>query len=184
MPELTPGQTIGPFYSVMLPFAAKDLVGPGTAGAVCVSGRVLDGAGDPVTDAVIEVWQANRHGRYHHPADTRELPLEAGFTGFGRYATRGGKFSFMTVMPGPVPWTDNERMQAPHLNISVFARGLLHRLATRMYFPGQPANVTDPVLNSIDLGRRATLIAMETRPGELSFDIRLQGVPETVFFAV
>jgi protocatechuate 3,4-dioxygenase alpha subunit len=182
----TASQTIGPFFAVMLPLGSNEIVPAGSPGAIRVEGQVLDGAGQPVTDALIEVWQANRHGRYHHPEDTSEAPPEPSFTGFGRCATDDdGRFSFVTVKPGPVP-VDTETMQAPHLNVTVFARGLLNRLTTRLYFPDEPdANAADPVLSSIgDAAIRDTLIAREEGPGVLRFDIRLQGEGETAFFDV
>jgi protocatechuate 3,4-dioxygenase alpha subunit len=185
---LTPiaSQTIGPFFAVMLPLGSNELVPPDTAGTIRIEGRVLDGAGEPVTDALIEVWQANRHGRYRHVEDTSDAPLEEGFTGFGRCPTDDeGRFSFITVKPGPVP-AEAEVMQAPHLSVTIFARGLLNRLHTRLYFPDEPdANAADPVLASIcDAAIRETLIAREESPGLLRFDIRLRGEGETAFFAI
>jgi protocatechuate 3,4-dioxygenase alpha subunit len=146
---------------------------------------VLDGDGVPVTDALIELWQANAAGRYDHPEDGRdEVPLEGGFRGFGRCSTDGdGRFAFVTVKPGAVPGADGA-MQAPHINVSVLARGVLKRIATRIYFPDEAdANAADPVLSSVDRDRRDSLVAM--REGNvLRFDIRLQGERETVFFDV
>jgi protocatechuate 3,4-dioxygenase alpha subunit len=185
--ELTPSQTVGPFFSFgLLRTPQAELVPPGTPGAIRIVGRVLDGAGEPVPDALVEIWQADRSGRYAHPEDGREeLPLEPGFTGFGRCGTEDeGRFSFVTVKPGKVPGPDGGD-QAPHIEVSVFARGLLNRLATRLYFPDESeANELDPVLASIpDPQRRATLVAVE-EDGVLRFDIRLQGEQETAFFAV
>jgi protocatechuate 3,4-dioxygenase alpha subunit len=133
----------------------------------------------------VEIWQANAAGRYAHAADTREeLPHEDGFLGFGRSGTAdGGRFELVTVKPGRVPFPDG-RLQAPHLAVGVFARGLLKRLATRMYFPDEEAaNAADPVLALLPPERRATLVAV-AEDGCLRFDIRLQGPDETVFFAV
>ena len=147
---------------------------------------MLDGAGDPVTDALIETWQASRSGRYAHPEDARDgPPPEPGFSGFGRVATDDeGRFALVTVKPGEVPGPDDS-MQAPHIEVSVFARGLLRRLVTRIYFPDeQDANAADPVLGSIeDAGERATLIA-RAEGGTLQFDIRLQGSGQTAFFSL
>ena len=149
-----------------------------------ITGLLLDGAGDPVPDGMVEIWQANAAGRYAHPLDDREeSPLEGGFTGFGRSGTApAGRFDFLTVKPGRVPWVDG-RLQAPHLLVGVFARGLLKRVATRMYFPDEvEANAEDPVLLGLEPEERATLVA---RDGDaLSFDIVLQGVGQTTFFAV
>ena len=183
----TPSQTVGPFFSFsLLATPQSHLVPADTPDAVRIEGRVLDGEGAPVSDAMIEIWQAGRSGRYPHPADARaDLTLDPGFTGFGRCGTDDeGRYSFVTVKPGPVPGPAG-RMQAPHLEVSVFARGLLQRLVTRMYFPDEAeANSADPVLGSIDdPDARATLVA-EPVDGALRFDIRLQGPGETVFFAV
>jgi protocatechuate 3,4-dioxygenase alpha subunit len=183
----TPAQTVGPYFSfALLTSPQSDLVPPGTPDAVRIEGRVLDGEGAPVNDAMVEIWQACRSGRYAHPADVRDdLSLDPGFTGFGRCGTDAeGRFSFLTVKPGPVPGPEG-RPQAPHIEVSVFARGLLHRLATRLYFPDEAeANDMDPVLSAIDdPDARATLVGEPTQHG-LRFDIRLQGDRETVFFAV
>jgi protocatechuate 3,4-dioxygenase alpha subunit len=183
----TPSQTVGPFFSFsLLATPQSQLVPAGTRDALRIEGRVLDGEGAPVSDAMVELWQAARSGRYAHPADTRaDLTLDRGFTGFGRCGTDDeGRFSFVTVKPGRVPGPGG-RMQAPHIEISVFARGLLHRLVTRLYFPDEEqANSVDPILASIeDPVARASLIA---QPGDqaLRFDIRLQGERETTFFAI
>jgi protocatechuate 3,4-dioxygenase alpha subunit len=153
---------------------------------VRVFGYVSDGEGAPVVDAMIEIWQANAAGRYAHPEDTRsEVPLEEGFDGFGRAITDDdGRYELLTVKPGPVPGR-NGTMQAPHIDMSVFARGLLKRLVTRVYFPDEAeANAADPVLSSVEAAdARAGLVAVE-EDGGLRFDIKLQGDRETTFFAV
>jgi protocatechuate 3,4-dioxygenase alpha subunit len=178
----TPSQTVGPFFSFALPFAGGErLVRRDDPDAIRIEGAVYDGAGDPVDDALVEIWQANRHGRYRHPEDRRdELPLEDGFDGFGRCPTDAqGRFGFVTVKPGAVP------PEAPHINVIVLARGLLVHLFTRIYFPDEPAaNAGDPVLSAIeDAAMRETLIA---RPadGGVRFDIHLQGERQTAFFDV
>jgi protocatechuate 3,4-dioxygenase alpha subunit len=180
----TPAQTIGPFFSVMLPFTSNLLCAAGPA-TITISGRVFDGAGEPVGDALLEIWQANEAGRYAHPDDDRELPLTPGFTGFGRALTApDGSFSFTTVKPGPVPF-DAERLQAPHINLVLFARGLLNRLTTRIYFEGEEANAADPVLRSITApADRDSLVARHTGPRSYIFDLHLQGPKETAFFAI
>jgi protocatechuate 3,4-dioxygenase alpha subunit len=183
----TASQTVGPFFIIGLPDDARsELVPPSDPDAVRVGGVVLDGAGEPVDDALVEIWQANRAGRYAHPEDTREeIPLEDGFGGFGRCATGpGGLYGFVTVKPGPVP-APNGGMQAPHIAMSVFARGLLKRVATRVYFPDETeANEADPVLSSIeDPAERSTLVA-KAEDGRLRFDVRLQGDGQTAFFDV
>jgi protocatechuate 3,4-dioxygenase alpha subunit len=180
--ELTPSQTVGPFFAYALPYEGGErLVAPEGPDAIRIAGTVLDGDGRPVDDALVEIWQANRHGRYRHTEDTREeLPLEEGFTGFGRCATdEDGRFGFVTVKPGPVP------PQAPHVNVCVLARGLLRQLVTRIYFPDeQAANAADPLLSSIgDPAIRSTLVARE-RDGALAFDIHLQGERQTAFLDV
>jgi protocatechuate 3,4-dioxygenase alpha subunit len=134
---------------------------------------------------MVEIWQANAAGRYAHPADTRDdIPLEEGFLGFGRPGTADeGWFEFVTVKPGRVPMPDG-RMQAPHLVVGIFARGLLKRLVTRLYFPDEEeANASDPVLSELDEDERATLVA-RAEDGALRFDIRLQGESQTTFFLV
>jgi protocatechuate 3,4-dioxygenase alpha subunit len=184
--ELTPSQTVGPYLSIGLiggPITSQ-LVDEADPRAIHLTGVVLDGAGDPVPDGIVEIWQANTAGRYAHPADDREgSPLEHGFTGFGRSATAAaGRFDFVTVKPGRVPWVDG-RLQAPHLVVGIFARGLLKRVATRMYFPDESeANAEDPVLLGLEPRERATLIAREDNG--LRFDIVLQGADQTTFFAV
>jgi len=169
----TPSQTVGPFFSFGLPFEGGERLVDGDDG-FWITGAVYDGAGDPVPDALIELWQANRAGRYHHPADTRdELPLEPGFTGFGRCGTdENGEFRFYTVKPGATS------PHAPHINVIVHARGLLRHLFTRIYFSDEEgANAADPLLSSIeDPAVRETLIARDGR-----FDIHLQGERQTAF---
>jgi protocatechuate 3,4-dioxygenase alpha subunit len=179
---LTPSQTVGPFFEYALPYEGGErLVAPGDPDAIRIVGAVIDGAGEPVDDALIEIWQANRHGRYAHPEDTREeLPLEDGFTGFGRCPTDAeGRFEFVTVKPGAADG------QAPHISVCVLARGLLRHLCTRIYFPDEAeANAADPLLASIaDESLRRTLVA-RTLDGVLAFDIHLQGSRQTAFLDV
>lgn len=193
-PGVAPSQTVGPFFldCLLREDARRNaLAGPETVGErVRIEGRVLDGDGAPVPDAVVEIWQANSAGRYHHPADTREAaPLDPAFIGFGRSGTdENGRYWFETVKPGAVPF-DGERMQAPHICVMVFARGLLNHLATRLYFADErEANEADPVLLRVPEERRGTLIAGREadgdgkRPEVYRFDIRLQGTGETAFF--
>jgi protocatechuate 3,4-dioxygenase alpha subunit len=186
---LTPSQTAGPFFAIGLPWADGPYVVPeGTPGAITIGGRVLDGAGTPVTDALVETWQAGPDGRFAHPDDPRGGGEAAGFRGFGRCPTdAAGRYCVITLRPGLLP-SAGGGWEAPHLDVSVFARGLLDRVVTRMYFPDEEeANLADPVLRAIaDPGRRATLIAAAQpgQPGEFRFDIWLQGPQETVFFEV
>jgi protocatechuate 3,4-dioxygenase, alpha subunit len=180
--RLTPSQTVGPFFAVGLPWPdGADVVAASTPGAVRIHGLVLDGAGEPVPDALVETWQADPAGRFAHPDDPRgPAAPAAGFRGFGRCPTGpDGRWAVLTVKPGPLP------PQAPHLDVSVFARGLLDRLVTRIYFPDEAdANAADPVLAAVpDPLARASLVAVPDRDG-LRFDIHLQGAHETVFFDV
>jgi len=182
----TPSQTIGPFFHLSLPYPSGErLVPPADPDAVRIVGTVFDGAGEPVPDALVEVWQANRAGRYAHPEDTRdEPPLEGGFTGFGRCPTDDeGRYEFVTVKPGAVPGPGG-RPQAPHVMVTIFARGLLRQLVTRVYFPDEvEANAADPILASVGDAARSTLISRQSDDA-LEFDIHLQGDRQTVFFDV
>ena len=184
--QATTSQTVGPFFSIGLTRLRCDkLVGPRVSGErVSIEGRVLDGAGQPVPDAILELWQANSQGKYAHPDDRQNKPLDAEFSGFGRIPTdANGCFRFTTIKPGPVPGPEN-KPQAPHIVVSVFARGLLRRLVTRIYFPDERANGDDFALNLVPAKRRPTLIAgkIPGREGTLAWDVRLQGPQETVFF--
>ena len=181
--EPTPSQTIGPFFhNGLLDDDYSQLVPPDHPSAIRIEGTLYDGTGEVVPDAMVEIWQANPAGRYDDPKDDREdLPIDR--ETFGRSDnTNGGRFSFVTVKPGPVPLADG-RMQAPHLMVSVFARGLLKRAVTRIYFPDEgEANAADPVLSFIeDPKLRETLIARD-EGDVLRLDIRLQGEDQTAFF--
>jgi protocatechuate 3,4-dioxygenase alpha subunit len=184
----TPSQTVGPYFHIGTDdgFIGRELVAPDRPDALRLFGTVTDGEGVPVIDAMIEIWQANAAGRYAHPEDVREdVPLEEGFDGFGRTCTDDdGRYEFVTVKPGPVPGL-NGGSQAPHIDVSVFARGLLKRLVTRIYFPDEAeANEADSLLASIaEPEARAALVAVE-EDGGLRFDINLQGDRETTFLAV
>jgi protocatechuate 3,4-dioxygenase, alpha subunit len=189
-PGLSPSQTVGPFFldCLLRPDARRNvLVQPQSVGErIRIEGRVLDGDGVGVPDALVEIWQANSHGRYSHPGDTRGAPaLDPNFSGFGRSGTdEAGRYWFETVRPGTVPF-DDARMQAPHICVMVFARGLLNHLVTRLYFADEPANETDPVLGRVPAARRGTLMARaETVDGRTLYrwDIILQGAGETAFF--
>lgn len=177
-PEPTPSQTIGPFYEFSL--LDRDLsrvVEPDHPGAVRIEGAVYDGAGEPVDDAMLELWQADESGRYPEPGEDG-APRAGAFPGFARCGTDdAGNFAFVTVKPGRVPGPDGTS-QAPHVCVSVFARGLLRRLVTRIYFPDEAeANAEDRVLNLIeDPEARSTLVAREVGSGALRFDVRLQDV--------
>ncbi len=186
-------QTLGPFFDRGLVRAGNDLtrLGPDAPEAlgqvIEIAGQLRQEAAVPVPGSLLELWQANAAGRYAHPADrSDDRPLDPNFFGFGRALTDpDGRYRFRTIKPGPVPHRGN-RWQAPHLLFSVFAAGLLRRLVTRLYFPDEPANETDPILATIaDPKARATLIARkdEGAPSpRYVFDIVLRGEGETAFF--
>ena len=191
MSETTASQTVGPFFKFALDHPTwADLTADGAAGVrVRVTGRVIDGDGIAVPDAIVEIWQANAAGKYAHPEDAQDRPLDPNFRGFGRACVDDdGRYTFTTIVPGPVPDASGVA-QAPHLNVSIFARGLLKRLATRVYFGDRAAqNATDPLLASIaDETVRATLIAPLETGGDVPayrFNIVLQGPNETAFLDV
>jgi protocatechuate 3,4-dioxygenase alpha subunit len=187
----TPSSTVGPYLAIGLTWAdGPDVVAEGTPGAIWLRGRVFDGNGDLVPDGMIETWQADPDGRFAHPDDPRGAVTTPGFRGLGRsHTVPGGEYAVRTLKPGRVP--DGEGgLQAPHVDVSVFARGLLDRLVTRIYFADEAAaNAEDAVLRSLpDDASRATLIAQPSADG-YALDIHLQGctakgMDETVFFAV
>ncbi|MBW8770972.1 MAG: protocatechuate 3,4-dioxygenase subunit alpha [Gemmatimonadetes bacterium] len=190
---LTASQTVGPFFHdcLMRTDAACDVLATdSTEGThIRIAGRVIDGDRAGVPDAVLEVWQANRHGRYNHPSDERDLPLDPAFTGYGRIATQSdGQFCFTTIKPGAVPF-DRRRLQAPHISVAVLGRGLLNHLYTRIYFDDEPLTASDPILQRVPTERRPTLIARRAsdqagRDLVYKLDIVLQGAGETVFFEI
>jgi protocatechuate 3,4-dioxygenase, alpha subunit len=198
----TPSQTAGPYVHIgLIPHQAgfeifqhnfsHVLAGPKTKGErILIEGRVLDGTGTPVRDALLEIWQANADGRYNHPADTQAKPLDESFRGWGRTGSdfSTGIYIFETIKPGPVD-TRRGKPMAPHINFWIVARGINIGLSTRMYFSDEAAaNAVDPVLSLIEQdSRRQTLLAQRSvRDGKIvyTFDIRLQGENETVFFDV
>lgn len=187
----TPSQTVGPYFAYGLvpeqygyqqsltSLAGSQMADSETEGApIRIEGRVFDGAGNPISDALIEIWQADAMGRYAHPADPRGS--NSTFKGFGRCGTGTdpqNRYWFNTVKPGSV-----DSGQAPHLNVIVSMRGMLLHAFTRMYFPDEPANAMDKVLNAVPAGRRGTLIATRVSGNVYRFDIHMQGDNETVFF--
>jgi len=188
----SPSQTVGPYFAQGLlregdQVFTNVLVTEDTEGErIRIRGCVLDAEGRPIEDAMIEIWQANSHGRYNHPLDEQDKPLEPEFKGHGRASTDiGGNYRFETIKPGPVPGTGAE-LQAPHINVIVFARGMLSHAFTRIYFEDESANQDDAVLTSIeDEAHRNTLIARrEDADGTVvyRFDIQFQGERETAFF--
>lgn len=184
--QATTSQTVGPYLHIGLTWLiTENLAGPEVSGErVTIEGRVLDGDGQPVCDALVEIWQANAHGKYAHPEDRQVKPLEKGFRGFGRSATdERGAFRFHTIKPGRVPGPGG-KPQAPHIAVNVFMRGSLKQLVSRIYFPDEPANAEDAVLNLVRAERRATLIAKKVpgRPGVLEWNVILQSTDESVFF--
>jgi protocatechuate 3,4-dioxygenase alpha subunit len=185
-----PSQTVGPFFHFSLTTEAHSvgrIAGPQAKGErVWLMCRVLDGDGAPLNDAMIEIWQADGEGKYNRPDDPRTSSENPTFTGFGRMGTdESGMCEFETIKPGCVPGPGSV-LQAPHLNVAVFSRGLLRQLYTRIYFDGDPANAEDPVLALVPAERRGTLLAQPEagRTGHWRFDIHLQGEHETVFFDV
>jgi protocatechuate 3,4-dioxygenase, alpha subunit len=184
----TPSQTVGPFFSIGCDrLGTIEPLQTGDAGEpVEIRGRVIDGDGIGVPDAMLEMWQANGAGKYAHPEDTQDKPVAASFKGFGRVSTgASGEFRFSTIKPGPVPGPDG-RPQAPHIDVSVFMRGLLRRLVTRIYFPDETANDGDFVLNFVEPKRRRTLMAANVagENTQLEWNVVLQGENETVFFDI
>ena len=182
----TASQTLGPFGAIIFEHQQiADVASPGAGGErVVICGRVLDGDGNPVNDALIETCQANTHGKYHHPDDAQEKRLDENFKGFGRVQTdNNGMFRLATIKPGSVQGSGSTT-QAPHLVVIIFMRGLLKHLMTRVYFPGEPGNADDPVLRLVPEARRATLIAkrIAAEPGALEWNVVVQGKEETVFF--
>ena len=186
----TPSQTVGPFFHLGMarPEWADLTAGNPEGERIVIEGRVIDGDGAPVPDACVEVWQANSAGRYNHPDDTQtDKPLDPKFHGFGRAATDAeGRFRIATIKPGAVPGRGNA-LQAPHINVAMFARGLLKHLYTRIYFADEPRNASDPLLSSIeDEGVRGTLLARPEggSPKRYHFDIVMQGENETAFLDI
>ncbi len=182
----TPSQTVGPFFKIGLEaLYVQELAGESTPGErIVVQGRIIDGEGNPVPDAVLEIWQADASGNYLHQEDSAGSLAAGQFTGFGRIPTdENGAFRFSTIKPGALASPD-ETHQAPHIAVSLFMRGLLVRLVTRIYFEGEPGNEQDAVLHSVPESRRATLLVKKMPGEENSFEwnVILQGEGETVFF--
>lgn len=186
MSQLTPFNTVGPFFKLLVrdrPEGADCLVTEATRGErLTISGRLLAGDGTGVDDGLVEIWQADANGHYHHPEDPHHGDADREFSGFGRAATAsGGAFSFRTIKPGIVAGPDGHP-QAPHILVSVMARGVMSRCWTRIYFEGEPLNDDDPTLQLVPKERRNTLIARRSGDNDYAFDVVLQGKNETVFF--
>jgi len=204
MSDITPSQTVGPFFAYGLApngrcqwdpngsYSWKETVGdnlitPDTSGQkIRIEGRITDGDGAPINDAMLEIWQADAQGRAAHPRDDRARP-NAKFKGFGRSAAdKDGNYSFDTVKPGAVAGPGGQP-QAPHIVFCIFSRGMLRQIYTRLYFSDEAANAGDPILTLVPADRRGTLVAHKSMRGELPiyrFDIRVQGENETVFFDI
>ncbi len=201
MSEITPSQTVGPFFAYGLTpkgraqwdpngqYASKETVGDNlvtpdaTGEKIRIEGRIVDGDGAPINDAMLEIWQADGQGRYASPADKRARP-NTQFKGFGRSATnKDGVFGFSTVKPGAVPGPKGA-MQAPHIVMAIYSRGMLRQVYTRIYFADEAGNASDPILALVPADRRDTLIAKKQADGVYRFDIRVQAENETVFFEV
>lgn len=186
---LTSSQTVGPFFgpTLLREDAIRNvMIKPETAGErIRIEGRVLDGDGIPVPDAMVEIWQANSYGRYNHSADRGPAKLDPNFSGFGRSGTtEEGSYWFETIKPGRVPF-DQDKLQAPHICVTVFSRGLLNHLVTRLYFEDEQTNAEDPILLCVPDERRSTLFARRENCEEMivyRFDILMQGADETAFF--
>lgn len=180
----TPSQTVGPYLHLGLTWLniddlARDMP---AKDRIVIGGRLVDGDGKPIPDAMLEVWQADAAGRYAHPDDTQDKPANTKFAGYGRIPTdQDGRFRFTTVKPGRVPGLGNT-LQAPHIVVAIFMRGLLRHLYTRIYFSDEAANATDPVLGLVDGQRRDTLVAQRIGANDYRWDIAMQGDAETVFF--
>lgn len=186
MTGLTPSQTVGPYFGVLLQSRTPSRqVTAATLGTrVVIEGKAFDGAGAPMPDALVETWQADAHGRYRHPDDRRPQPADPAFNGYGWAHTRDdGGFTFETIKPGPVPGPDG-RDQAPHILVSVMARGILTRFITRIYFEDEPTTAQDPILALVPENRRHTLMARRTEEAQYQFNIVMQGPDETVFLDV
>lgn len=185
----TSSQTVGPYLHIGLSGLNRDDLTEGGrdlgATSVVIEGRVIDGEGNPVPDGMVEIWQADARGVYAHPDDPRHETAGSTFRGFGRVATQtDGGFRFTTIKPGRVPAPDGQ-LQAPHLVVSIFMRGLLKHLSTRMYFPDEAgANEQDWILAKVPANRRDTLVARTAEAGVLRWNIILQGPEETVFFDI
>ncbi len=181
----TPSQTVGPFFHIGLPYdTGPDVAGPDRPGVIRLHGRVLDGAGNPVPDSLVEIWQPDETGDLVTAGGVYAEVTGTGFRGFGRaQAGSDGHYSFRTVRPGAVSTTDGAP-QAPHIAMQVFARGMLRQVATRVYFPEDAdAHVSDPLLSALPEDRRSTLVA-SADPDGYRFDVHLQGDQETVFLDI
>ena len=184
--EVTPSQTVGPYFAIGVPFEGGHLIVPeDTPGAIRISGTIYDGRGEIIPDHLIEFWQPDAEGHFADIYGYGEQSASEVFRGFGRWGVEGGDgiYRMVTVKPGRVP-TPNGTLQAPHIDVTLFARGMLNRVVTRLYFADEAdANAVDPVLATVPAERRHTLLAQPADDG-YRFDIHVQGDGETVFFDV
>ena len=186
MSGITPSQTVGPYFGIMVRGRSEcRQVSDATAGTrISVEGQLFDGDGNAIPDALVETWQADARGRYRHPDDPGADAADSTFNGYGwAHTGKDGGFRFETIKPGPVPAPDGGS-QAPHIVVSVMARGILTRFVTRIYFEDDPATAQDPILALVPAERRHTLIARATGDGVYLFNLVMQGAGETVFFDV
>jgi protocatechuate 3,4-dioxygenase alpha subunit len=185
--EVTPSQTVGPYFAIGMPYEGGNLLVPeGTPGAIRITGTIHDGRGEVVPDHLLEFWQPDPDGRFADMYGYGERSTLEGFRGFGRYGVEDGdgSYTMLTVKPGRVPGPGDGPPQAPHIGVTLFARGMLNRVVTRIYFADEAeANAADAVLASVPAARRNTLLAQPTEDG-YRFDIHLQGPGETVFFDI
>jgi protocatechuate 3,4-dioxygenase, alpha subunit len=183
----TPSQTVGPYFAIGLPWPdGPHAVAPDTPGTITIAGSVYDGAGVPVPDFLLETWQADPEGRFNDAHGHGGPSQTPGFRGFARYGveTGDGSFEIRTVKPGQLQGPHGAPM-APHLAVTIMARGMLNRCVTRIYFGDEPgANAEDPILALVPAERRGTLVAQPDGDRGYRFDIRLQGPGETVFFSI
>ena len=184
--EVTPSQTVGPYFAIGLPYAGgNQIVEEDTPGAIRITGTIYDGRGEIIPDHLIEFWQPDADGHFNDGCGYGEPSTCEGFRGFGRYGVEDGDgtYNMLTVKPGRVPGPGGE-LQAPHIDVTLFARGMLNRVVTRIYFADETeTNAADHVLQTVPAARRNTLLAQPTEGG-YRFDIHLQGPEETVFFAI
>jgi protocatechuate 3,4-dioxygenase alpha subunit len=186
MAGITPSQTVGPFFGILIRSRSecRQLCGPTDGTRIAIEGQVLDGNGNAIPDALVETWQADARGRYPHPEAGDAEAVDTTFNGYGWAHTGGdGGFRFETIKPGRVP-APGGGDQAPHIVVSVMARGILTRFVTRIYFDDEPANAQDPILGMVPADRRHTLIARHAGDGRYVFSVVMQGAGETVFFDV
>jgi protocatechuate 3,4-dioxygenase alpha subunit len=186
MSGITPSQTVGPYFGIMVRGRSRgQQVNDRTQGTrIVVEGTVVDGEGKPIPDAFFETWQADARGRYRHPDDCRGEDPDPAFNGYGwQHTGKNGGFTLDTIKPGRVPGPDS-RDQAPHIVVSIMARGILTRFVTRIYFDDEPGNAEDAILALVPPERRQTLVARRVGEGRYQFDVVMQGKDETVFFDV